>query len=44
MDDVGWKNSMEMGRSRGLIKMWDNNKGALVASFQGQGYMGVVLQ
>jgi hypothetical protein len=24
MDDVGWKNSMEMGRSGWLITMWDN--------------------
>ncbi|MCH87544.1 transposon TX1 putative protein, partial [Trifolium medium] len=34
---------MAIGRSGGLITMWDSNKGSLVDSFQGQGYLGVVL-
>ncbi|MCI10806.1 reverse transcriptase, partial [Trifolium medium] len=43
-DDVGWMSVSANGRSGGVITMWDNNKGKLVSSFQGQGYLGVILQ
>jgi hypothetical protein len=32
-----------IGRSGGIIALWDANQGFLVNSFQGQGYVGVVL-
>jgi exonuclease III len=43
-EDVGWRNSIANGRSGGLLTMWDKNKGSLVSSFQGQGYLGVCLE
>ncbi|GAU32090.1 hypothetical protein TSUD_152950 [Trifolium subterraneum] len=43
-DDVGWMSSPAIGRSGCVITMWDNKKGKLISSFQGQGYLGVVLQ
>ncbi|GAU39362.1 hypothetical protein TSUD_56890 [Trifolium subterraneum] len=42
-DDVGWRCAPAMGRSGGIITMWDKNRGTLLDSFQGQGYLGVVL-
>jgi exonuclease III len=43
-DDVSWASLPAVGRSGGLITMWDNKKGKLISSFQGHGYLGVVLQ
>ncbi|MCH83010.1 reverse transcriptase, partial [Trifolium medium] len=43
-DNVGWRNSIAIGRSGGLLTMWDINKGSLLSSFQGQGYLGVCLE
>jgi hypothetical protein len=42
-DDVGWRNAMAIGRSGGILTVWDSRKGSLVSSFQGQGYLGVCL-
>jgi exonuclease III len=41
--DVGWASLPANGRSGGIITMWDNKKGKLISSFQGDGYLGVVL-
>jgi exonuclease III len=42
-EEVGWRCAPAIGRSGGIITLWDANKGFLVDSFQGQGYVGVVL-
>ncbi|MCH98898.1 hypothetical protein A2U01_0019907, partial [Trifolium medium] len=43
-DNVGWCCGSSVGRSGGLLTMWDKNKGDFILSFQGQGYMGVLLE
>jgi hypothetical protein len=42
-DDVDWRSAPALGRSGGIITMWDKKRGSLLSSFQGQGYLGVVL-
>ncbi|MCI30103.1 hypothetical protein A2U01_0051312, partial [Trifolium medium] len=42
-EDVNWRCAPAIGRSGGLITMWDASRGSLENSFQGQGYLGVVL-
>jgi exonuclease III len=42
-EDVGWRNSIAIGRSGGILTMWDSRQGSFVSSFQGQGYLGVCL-
>jgi exonuclease III len=42
-EGVGWRSAPAIGRSGGIITLWDATKGHLVESFQGQGYVGVVL-
>jgi hypothetical protein len=41
--NVGWKHSTAIGRSGGIITLWDSNKESLVSSFQGQGFLRVCL-
>ncbi|KAK2406570.1 hypothetical protein QL285_042285 [Trifolium repens] len=43
-DDVDWRSAPAIGRSGGIITMWDNKRGTFVSSFQGQGYLGVILK
>jgi hypothetical protein len=43
-DLVGWKFAPAIGRSGGILTLWDGAKGKCVASFQEQGYLGVCLE
>jgi hypothetical protein len=42
-DMVGWRYAPALGRSDGILTLWDSTKGTCVSSFQGQAYLGVVL-
>ncbi|MCI04131.1 hypothetical protein A2U01_0025175 [Trifolium medium] len=44
LEGMGWCCNPTLGRSGGLLIMWDNDKGKLVHSFQGQGFLGVCLE
>ncbi|MCH83058.1 LINE-1 reverse transcriptase like, partial [Trifolium medium] len=41
---VGWRCAPAIGRSGGILTLWDGAKGKCVSSFQGQGYLGVCLE
>jgi exonuclease III len=43
-DNVAWRCNPTLGRSGGLLLLWDMNKGKLIESFQGQGFLGVYLE
>jgi exonuclease III len=43
-DMVGWRFAPALGRSGGILTLWDGAKGKCVSSFQGQGYLGVCLE
>jgi exonuclease III len=42
-DNVRWVCNPALGRSGGLLILWNGSKGKLVYSFQGQGFLGVCL-
>ncbi|WJX68115.1 hypothetical protein P8452_52517 [Trifolium repens] len=43
-DKVAWSCNPTLGRSGGLLTLWDGDKGKLLYSFQGQGFLGVCLE
>ncbi|MCH85190.1 LINE-1 reverse transcriptase like, partial [Trifolium medium] len=43
-DVVGWRCAPSIGRSGGILTLWDGAIGNCVSSFQGQGYLGVCLE
>jgi exonuclease III len=43
-DKVAWSCNPALGRSGGLLTLWDGDKGKLLYSFQGQGFLGVCLE
>ncbi|WJX38360.1 hypothetical protein P8452_26031 [Trifolium repens] len=43
-DNVSWCYNPALGRSGGLVTLWDSDRGKLLYSFQGQGFLGVVLE
>jgi exonuclease III len=43
-DNVAWRCNPTLGRSGGLLLLWDKDKGKLLDTFQGQGFMGVCLE
>ncbi|MCH81287.1 hypothetical protein A2U01_0002072, partial [Trifolium medium] len=43
-DLVGWRCAPAIGRSGGILTLWDSTKGSCVSSFHGQGYLGVCLE
>ncbi|MCI12468.1 reverse transcriptase, partial [Trifolium medium] len=43
-DNVAWCSNPALGRSGGLLILWDSDRGKLLYSFQGQGFLGVCLQ
>jgi exonuclease III len=43
-DNVAWRCNPALGRSGGLLILWDKEKGKLLETFQGQGYLGVYLE
>ncbi|MCI58627.1 hypothetical protein A2U01_0079882, partial [Trifolium medium] len=38
-DNVAWSCNPSLGRSGGLLLLWDKDKGRLIESFQGQGFL-----
>jgi exonuclease III len=43
-DNVAWRCNPALGRSGGLLILWDKEKGKLLETFQGQGFLGVYLE
>jgi exonuclease III len=43
-DGVGWRFAPAIGRSGGILTLWDDSKRNCVSSFQGQGFLGVCLE
>jgi exonuclease III len=43
-DMVRWRYAPALGRSGGILTLWDGAKGNCVSSFQRQGYLGVCLE
>jgi exonuclease III len=43
-DNVAWRSNPALGRSGGLLLLWDKDKGKLLDSFQGQGFLGILLE
>jgi exonuclease III len=43
-EEVDWRFSSSRGRSGGVLIMWNSAKGCYIDSFQGSGYLGVILE
>jgi hypothetical protein len=43
-EEVDWRFSSSNGRSGGILTMWNSAKGCYVDSFQGPGYLGIILE
>jgi exonuclease III len=43
-ENVAWTCNLSVGRSGGLLLLWNKDKGNILDTFQGQGFMGIYLE